>query len=143
MIEEGIAYWVSALKPNDTFDPPTYQCTLVVDKETAAKYEADGHKIKEIDEQPALFFKKYYRKPDGSTNLPVRVMDAAKNPFDQPIGNGSKINVQFEPKVIENKYGTFPWLDLQAIQVLEHVPYNDGSLDEFDVLDDSADDIEF
>ena len=60
MIEEGIAYWVSALKPNDTFDPPTYQCTLVVDKKTAAKYESDGHKIKEIDEQPALFFKKYY-----------------------------------------------------------------------------------
>ena len=59
MILEGIAYWVSALKPNDTFDPPTYQCTLVVDKETAATYEADGHKIKEIDEQPALFFKKY------------------------------------------------------------------------------------
>ena len=71
------------------------------------------------------------------------MVDSAKNPFDQPIGNGSKIKVQFEPKVIENKYGTFHRLDLQAIQVLEHVPYNDGSLDEFDVLDDSADDIEF
>jgi hypothetical protein len=142
MIEEGIAYWVSATKPNDTFDPPTYQCTLVVDKETAAKYEADGHKIKEIDEQPALFFKKYYLRPDGSTNPPVRVVDAAKNPFDQPIGNGSKIKVQFQPKTVENKFGTFNRLDLQAIQVIEHVPYSDGSEDEFDVLD-GADDIEF
>jgi hypothetical protein len=33
-------------------------------------------------------------------------------------------------------------LDLQAIQVLEHIPYNDGSEDEFDVVD-GADDIEF
>lgn len=48
MIEEGIAYWVSATKPNDTFDPPTYQCTLVVDKETAAKYEVDTTRSKKL-----------------------------------------------------------------------------------------------
>ena len=106
------------------------------------QYEADGHKIKEIDEQPALFFKKYYLRPDGSTNPPVRVVDAAKNPFDQPIGNGSKIRVQFQPKTVENKFGIFHRLDLQAIQVLEHIPYSDGSEDEFDVVD-GVDDIEF
>ena len=143
MILEGIAYWVSAIQPNDTFDPPTYQATLVVDKKIAAEYEGLGHKVKEIDEQPALFFKKYYLRPDGSTNPPVRVVDKAKNPLDCAIGNGSKVRIQFQPKTVENKFGTFHRLDLQAIQVLDLVEYNNGTVDEFEMLDADAYDIEF
>ena len=140
---EGPVYWASLSVPNSTFDPVTYQATLVVDQKTADEFEGKGFKIKEIDEQPALFFRKYYNRPDGTTNPPVRVVDKAKNPLDVAVGNGSKVKIQYQPRVIENKYGIFNWLELQAIQVLDLVEYNNGETDEFDMLDDDADDIEF
>ena len=140
---EGPVYWASLSVPNSTFDPPTYQATLVVDQKTADEFESKGFKIKEIDEQPALFFRKYYQRPDGTTNPPVRVVDKAQNPLDVAVGNGSKVRVQYQPRVIENKYGIFNWLELQAVQVLDLVEYNNGQTDEFDMLDDDADDIEF
>ena len=140
---EGPVYWASLSVPNSTFDPATYQATLVVDQKTADKFEGNGFKIKEIDEQPALFFRKYYNRPDGTTNPPVRVVDKAKNPLDVAVGNGSKVRIQYQPRVIENKYGIFNWLELQAVQVLDLVEYNNGETDEFDMLDDDADDIEF
>ena len=71
-------------------------------------------------------------------------MDAAKNPLDVAVGNGSKVKIQYQPRVIDNKYGTFNWLELQAVQVLDLVEYNNGQTDEFDVLDTGGDDdIEF
>jgi|TARA_Y100000310_G_scaffold312369_1_gene359601 hypothetical protein len=135
--------WVSASVPNATFEPVTYQATVIVDQETADRFESKGFKIKEIDEQPALFFRKYYNRPDGSTNPPVRVVDKAKNPLTAAVGNGSKGIVQYQERLIENKYGKFPWLELQAIQVLDLVEYNNGETDEFEMLDEDADDIEF
>ena len=140
---EGPVYWASLSVPNRTFEPVTYQATLVVDQKTAREFEKDGYKIKEIDEQPALFFRRYYNRPDGTTNPPVRVVDKAKNPLDVAVGNGSKVKIQYQPRVIENKYGIFNWLELQAVQVLDLVEYNNGETDEFDMLDDDADDIEF
>ncbi len=116
---------------------------MIVDQETADRFESKGFKIKEIDEQPALFFRKYYNRPDGSTNPPVRVVDKAKNPLTAAVGNGSKGIVQYQERLIENKYGKFPWLELQAIQVLDLVEYNNGETDEFEMLDEDADDIEF
>ena len=143
-VQEGIVHWASLSVPNSTFEPVTYQATLVVDQKTADQFASDGHKIKEIDEQPALFFRKYYQRPDGTTNPPPRLVDASKNPLDVAVGNGSKVKVQYQPRVIENKYGVFNWLELQAVQVLDLVEYNNGETDEFDILDtDGDDDIEF
>ncbi|MAH48619.1 hypothetical protein CMI37_22530 [Candidatus Pacearchaeota archaeon] len=143
-ILEGPVYWASLTVPNTTFEPSTYQATLVVDQKTANQFEKDGFKIKEIDEQPALFFRKYYNRPDGTINPPVRVVDKAKNPLDAAVGNGSKVKIQYQPRVIENKFGIFNWLELQAVQVLDLVEYNNGETDEFDILDsDGEDDIEF
>ena len=142
-VQEGIAHWASISVPNATFEPVTYQVTLVVDKETADEFESKGFKIKEIDEQPALFFRKYYQRPDGTTNPPPRLVDKAKNPLDVAIGNGSKVKIQYQPRVIENKYGIFNWLELQAIQVMDLVEFNNGETDEFDMLDEDSDDIEF
>ena len=48
-ILEGPVYWASLSVPNSTFDPATYQATLVVDQKTANQFEKEGHKIKEID----------------------------------------------------------------------------------------------
>tara|TARA_Y100000310_G_scaffold107383_1_gene105825 strand:+ start:80 stop:532 length:453 start_codon:yes stop_codon:yes gene_type:complete len=141
---EGVELrWVSASVPNATFEPVTYQATAIVDQATADEFASKGYKIKEIDEQPALFFRKYYQRPDGTTNPPVRVVDKAKNPLDAAIGNGSKGVIQYQERLIENKYGKFPWLELQAIQIFDLVVWNNGETDEFDMVDDDADDIEF
>ncbi len=145
MIIEGIAHWASIKVPNSTFEPVTYQLTLVPsDEGMCAKLASEGHKLKKIDEQDALFFRKYYNRPDGSTNPPPRLVDKDKNPIDDSVavGNGSKVNVQYQPRVIENKFGTFPWLELQAVQVLDLVEYNNGTVDEFEISE-GGDDIEF
>jgi hypothetical protein len=145
-VQEGIVHWASIAVPNSTFEPVTYQATLVVDQKTADEFASKGFKIKEIDEQPALFFKKYYKRPDGTINPAPRLVDKSKNPLDVAVGNGSKVRIQYQPRLIENQYGKFPWLDLQAMQVLELVVFNNGETDEFEMLDndgDGDDDIEF
>ena len=48
-ILEGPVFWASLSVPNKTFDPATYQATLVVDQSTADEFESKGFKIKEID----------------------------------------------------------------------------------------------
>ena len=141
-------YWASLSEPNRTWEPHTYQITAIVDKKTAAEFEGRGHKLKEIDEQPGVFFKQYDKRPDGSSNPPIRVVDANKNPFidsdgsPMAVGNTSVCNIQYEERTFENKFGTFHWNLLKAVQVLKHVPYASSSADEFDVEGD-ADDIEF
>ena len=143
ILKNVVVHWASLREPNRTFEPHTYQITAIVDKKQAAEFESRGHKIKEIDEQPALFFKQYDKRPDGSLNPPIRVVDANKNPFDQPIGNGSVCNIQYDERTFENKFGTFHWNLLKAVQVLSHVEYNQGgAVDEFEIEGD-ADDIEF
>lgn len=143
MIIEGIAHWASIKVPNSTFEPVTYQLTLVPsDEDACAKFANEGYKLKKIDEQGALFFRKYYNRPDGSTNPPPRLVDGAKNPLDVAVGNGSKVRVQYQPRVINNHYGKFHWLELQAVQVLDLIEFNDGNVDEFDV-EEGSDDIEF
>ena len=47
-ILEGPVFWASLSVPNKTFDPATYQATLVVDQKTADEFEGKGFKIKEI-----------------------------------------------------------------------------------------------
>jgi len=144
MIIEGIAHWASIKVPNSTFEPVTYQLTLVPsDDKVIGTFESEGYKLKQIDEQSALFFRKFYTRPDGTVNPPPRLVDKAKNPLDVAVGNGSKVKVQYQPRLIENKYGTFPWLELQAVQVLDLIEFNNGETDEFEVLDEDADDIEF
>tara|TARA_B100001123_G_C14878289_1_gene854910 strand:- start:222 stop:665 length:444 start_codon:yes stop_codon:yes gene_type:complete len=145
ILKDVAVYWASLSDANTRWEPHTFQATAVVSKKIAAEFESKGHRIKEINEEPALFFKQYANKPDGSPNPPIRVVDENKNPFDEAVGNGSIVNIQYEEKVHDNKFGKFPWLQLKAVQVMrdKHVPYNrDESVDEFDIEGD-ADDIEF
>ena len=102
-ILEGTAYWASIKTPNTTFEP-VYTVNLVVDDEVANDFASRGHKVKHMDEGPALI-----------VNLAV--------------GNGSKIRVQYNEYSGEGKFGPYTGLDLQAVQVVDLVEYKaeDGS----------------
>jgi hypothetical protein len=51
------------------------------------------------------------------------LFDVEKNEVDVQVGNGSDVRVQYNEYEGENKYGPYKGLDLQAVQVLELVPY--------------------
>jgi hypothetical protein len=62
---------------------------------------------------------------DGTKNPMPRLVDSAKNPIDVLVGNGSKVKVLYKAFdwTFAGKSGTS--LDLQAVQVLDLVPYGE------------------
>ena len=142
-------FWASLDQPNRKFaEPHFYQLTALPDEKTLAEFVSRGHRVKKIDYDgqgnmvDGLVFKQYEKRPDGSLNAPIRVVDINKNPFDMAVGNRSVCNIQYEERSIDNKYGKFQWNLLKAVQVLEHKPHQSSTEDEFDV-EGGGDDIEF
>lgn len=132
-ILEGTAYWASITTPNTTFDP-VYTVNLVVDDETANDFASRGHKVKQMDEGPALIIKRKVNGPNGMVRPAPRLLDSNKQEVTTAVGNGSKIKVQFNEYSGEGKYGPYKGLDLQAVMITDLVPYKNGDGDEF--LDD-------
>lgn len=131
-VEEGTAFWASIRTPNTKFEP-VYSVNLVVDQETADKYSADGYTIKTMDEGPALVIKRKVNGANGGQRPAPRLLDSENNDVDVAVGNGSKVRVQFNPWESTNKFGTFKGLDLQAVKILDLVPYK--SADGQELLD--------
>ena len=75
-ILEGTAYWASITTPNTTFEP-VYTVNLVVDDETANEFASRGHKIKQMDEGPAVILKRKVNGPNGMIRPAPRLMDAS------------------------------------------------------------------
>ena len=127
---EGKAYWASVTRPNTTFDP-VYQIDLSVDEDTAKSFKDSGVSVKTDDRGNIVKFKRKVSRADGTKNPMPRLVDSAKNPIDVLVGNGSKVKVLYKPFdwKFAGKSGTS--LDLQAVQVIELVPYGE----DFDVSD--------
>jgi hypothetical protein len=121
-ILEGTAYWASITTPNTTFEP-VYTVNLVVDDETANDFASRGHKIKQMDEGPAVIIKRKVNGPNGMVRSAPRLMDASKQDVNTAVGNGSKIKVQFNEYSGEGKFGPYTGLDLQAVMITDLVPY--------------------
>ena len=121
-ILEGTAYWASITTPNTTFEP-VYTVNLVVDDETANEFASRGHKIKQMDEGPAVILKRKVNGPNGMIRPAPRLMDASKQDVTTAVGNGSKIKVQFNEYSGEGKFGPYTGLDLQAVMITDLVPY--------------------
>ena len=134
-ILSGTAYWASVTTPNTTFEP-VYTVNLVVDEETAESFRSKGHTIKDMDEGPALVIKRKVNGPNGMIRSAPKLVDSAKNPIDERIGNGSEVKVQYKEWESVWKGKTFKGLDFQAMQVIDLVSV--GSVDggEFDVEDE-------
>ena len=129
-ILEGTAYWASITTPNTTFEP-VYTVNLVVDDETANDFASRGHKVKQMDEGPALIIKRKVNGPNGMVRPAPRLMNTDKQEVTTAVGNGSKINVQYNEYSGEGKFGPYQGLDLQAVMITDLVPYKNGDGDEF------------
>ena len=128
-ILEGTAYWASITTPNTTFEP-VYTVNLVVDDETANDFASRGHKIKQMDEGPAVIIKRKVNGPNGMVRSAPRLMDASKQDVTTAVGNGSKIKVQFNEYSGEGKFGPYTGLDLQAVMITDLVTYKNADGEE-------------
>ena len=129
MIVEGNAYWASLVAPNTTYEP-MYTINVVVDEATAKDFAERGHSIREMEEGPAVVIKRKVNGPNGMVRKAPRLLDADKNDVDVLVGNGSKVRVQYQEYdwTYNNKSGK--GLDLQAVQIIELVPYKAADGDE-------------
>ena len=121
-ILEGSVKWASITTPNTKFEP-VYTVDLIVDEETANDFAARGHKVKQHDEGPALVIKRKVNGPNGMIRPAPRLLDASKQEINTAVGNGSKGRVKFNEYSGEGKYGPYVGMDLQAVQVIDLVPY--------------------
>ena len=139
-IQEGRAYWASITSPNTRYEP-VYTIDLVLDDEVADKFESDGYRVKTLivnDEVVgrSINIKRKVNKANGNgMNKVPLLLDKNKVPMDELIGNGSLVKVQYNEWETENKFGKFKGLDLQAVQVLDLVPYKSGDGDEFEAIE--------
>ena len=121
-ILEGSVKWASITTPNTKFEP-VYTVDLIVDEETANDFASRGHKVKQHDEGPALVIKRKVNGPNGMIRPAPRLLDASKQEINTAVGNGAKVRVQYNEYSGEGKYGPYTGLDLQAVQVIDLVPY--------------------
>ena len=121
-ILEGSVKWASITTPNTKFEP-VYTVDLIVDEETANDFASRGHKVKQHDEGPALVIKRKVNGPNGMIRPAPRLLDSSKQEINTAVGNGSKVRVQYNEYSGEGKFGPYAGLDLQAVQVIDLVPY--------------------
>ena len=149
----GTAYWASVITPNTKFDTDGVWTIDVgnLDDLNKKKAQKDGLTVKNKGDEKEDFvtFKRKVRNAKGSLNRQPNVVDANKRLITETmIGNGSKVNVLYEP--FEWNFGgkTGVSADLRAVQVTELVPYSTEEDDAFDVVpdgftSDEAEDIPF
>ena len=149
----GTAYWASVITPNTKFDADGVWTIDVgnLDDLNKKKAQKDGLTVKNKGDEKEDFvtIKRKVRNAKGSLNRQPNVVDANKRLITETmIGNGSKVNVLYEP--FEWNFGgkTGVSADLRAVQVTELVPYTTEEDDAFDVVpdgftSDEAEDIPF
>lgn len=144
MIVKGKAEFASVHQPNTRFSPQ-YCIDVIVDDESAKILEGQGLTVKRnaTDKNGRVrgnVFKckrNAYRKDGTANRKPNIVGPDGKTPFEELIGNGSTVNVQYNPYEWEfaGKKGTSA--DLVGVQIVEHVPYR-GMESEFEAAEGNA-----
>ena len=144
----GTAYWASVIHPNTKFDADGVVTIDVgnLDDLNKKKAKKDGLTIKDKGDEKGEFvtIKRRVRNNKGVLNRAPNVVDANKRLItDTMIGNGSKVNVLYEP--FEWNFGGKSGVsaDLRAVQVTELVPYTTEVDDAFDVIPDGYTSDEF
>ena len=144
MKTRGIAKWVNVTKLDTKYEPQ-WNLLVEVDKEEYAKLKGVGlsPKLTEDDEGNIIrsirFSRRLKRKgKKGGQNPPPTVVDAALEPYDGEIGNGSEVVVLHRPFPWNNEHGKGVSSDLQGVQILSLVEYvpEEGDEDEEVIEDD-------
>ena len=144
MKTQGIAFYAYTNQPDTKFDP-CWRVNLQVTDEEATKMKEVGLNVKRNDDGVYEYkFKRNVAKKKGALvvgeNPAPRVVDSNKEQFVGIIGNGSLVNVQWSPYNWEFKGKKGVSADLVAVQVLNLIPYGDGTVrvaagEEFDVVE--------
>ena len=149
----GTAYWASVIAPNTKFDADGVWTIDIgnLDDLNKKKAQKDGLTVKNKGDEKDDFvtIKRKVRNAKGNLNRQPNVVDANKTLITETmIGNGSKVNVLYEP--FEWNFGgkTGVSADLRAVQVTELVPYTTEEDDAFTIVpdgftSDEAEDIPF
>lgn len=131
----GIANWAFTSRP-DNYEH--YTVTLDVDddfigvlRENKVKSqvkEIEHDKDKEVHDADKTYqfkFLRYATRKDGQTNPPPAVVDSKRNPLpgDLLIGNGSEVVVQYSFVGYDDSGTARKRIVLDAVQVLNLVPY--------------------
>ncbi len=139
----GKAYWASIVAPNTTFDSDGVWSIDVcnLDKKNLDIVKKDGLTVKNKGDDRGDFVtvkRKVRNQKSGELNRAPTVVDAQKRTMmNTAVGNGSVVNVKYNP---------FDWdfggrkgigANLNAVQVIDLIPYssdNDG--EDFEVVAD-------
>ena len=128
--------WAKVFEPDGTFPPARWSVNIypnALDRDELSKH---GIQFRTDEKDGGLFFvaKRNVETQAGKKMDPPRVVDGLKKPFAQPIGNGSVCNVivNIYPWTFGKKTGIGAWLE--AVQVVEHVPYEASDRPDFDAV---------
>lgn len=141
MMIRGRAKWAKVLgNPVWGYEEAFREWTIdvYIDEDTVERLKAEGlgDKIKDKGSGPFVKFSRKELKSTGEPNKPIRIVDNQGNPWNgAKIGNDSVVNVNFA--INEYKKGKFS-MNILALQVWDHVPYEGGS--DFPVKDSTDED---
>ena len=131
----GKSHWASISSPNRTFEP-VFTIDLSLEGAELEKAKKLGLKVKNKNDDRGSFvtIKRKLNRKDGGENNPPALKDGNKRDISGTlIGNGSEVNVLFKTYEWEYAGNTGIGTDLQAVQVVNLVPYG-GDDDDFDVV---------
>lgn len=131
-VVKGISVYAQVTRPGQYGD---YNISLVVDNATKQKLEKEGLKAKPAESivfkdgsnagqyGPWIFKFKQRMEGEKGTFPAPKVLDADLNPFEDLVGNGSLVNVQY--RAGEWKFGGRKGVAayLEGVQILNLVPY--------------------
>jgi hypothetical protein len=130
----GKAHWASISSPNTTFEP-VFTIDLSLEGDQLEQAKKLGLKVKNKNDDRGQFvtIKRKLKRKDGTDNKAPSLKDGNKRDITGTlVGNGSDVNVLFKTYEWEYAGNTGIGTDLQAVQVVNLVPYGDD--DDFDVV---------
>lgn len=135
--------YAKVVRPGKAYDeskPDEWSVNLYPDPEGDAALRSNKCTPK-MDKEGGEFYvaKRATKNTKGDDVKPPLIVDGAKNPWNgSDIGNGSVCNVKVTLFPWERKGRKGVYIYLNAMQVVNHVPYVAGGADGFDVVDTST-----
>ena len=125
---KGTAYWAHVVAPNTKFVTDGEWSVDVGNLDATNKKiaQSDGLSIKNKGDEKGDFItvKRRVKWKDGALKTAPKIMDAQKNVvLDTLIGNGSEVNVLYTPYEWSNMGKSGVSGELEAIQILNLIPY--------------------
>lgn len=125
----GTVKWAKVFEPDTRYNPK-WSIDLYPADEVLVKLKKAGFALKEDKEgQMFIHIKRNVTRKDGTPNDQPRVVGPdGKTPWNTSnlIGNGSVVNVLTS----DYEYGGKRYLGLNAVQVVDHVPYGEDHFDD-------------